>query len=285
MTLDAHLRAAARRLTNSETPLLDARILLKHVLDTDDGGLIARAGEKLSEAQEAAFLSLVARRSEGEPVAYLTGTKEFWSLSFRVTPDVLIPRDDSGALIEAALARRGRDEALRIVDLGTGSGCLLCALLSEFPNAEGVGVDRSGAALAIARANADRLGFAGRAQFIEGDWLMPLAGAFDLVIANPPYIPEGERAGLARDVAGYEPPEALFAGADGLDAYRAILAGLAPRLAPGALVLMECGSAQATPLSAMLARLAPGHALFTMTDMAGRPRGAGFDLTKREKRD
>ena len=285
MNIDAHLRAAARRLTNSDTPLLDARILLKHVLDTDDGGLIARAGENLTDAAAAAFASLVARRGEGEPVAYITGFKEFWSLPFRVTPDVLIPRDDSGALIEAALARRERGEVLRIADLGTGSGCLLCALLAEFPNAEGIGVDRSEAALAVARANAERLELAARAQFIKGDWLKPLSGAFDLVIANPPYIAEGDRAGLARDVAGYEPEGALFAGADGLDACRAILTGLAPRLAGGALVLMECGSGQVEALSAMLARLAPEHSLFTMTDMAGRPRGAGFDLRKGEKRD
>lgn len=285
MNIDAHLRAAARLLTNSETPLLDARILLKHVLDTDDGGLVARAGENLTAGEAAAFAALIARRREGEPAAYITGVKEFWSLSFNVTPDVLIPRDDSGALIEAALARRGRDEALRIADLGTGSGCLLCALLAEFPNAEGVGVDLSGAALGVARANAENLGLAARAQFIEGDWMAPLSGAFDLVVANPPYIAEADRAGLARDIAGYEPEAALFAGEDGLDAFRAILAGLAPRLARGALVLMECGSGQAEALSAMLARLAPEHSLFTMTDLAGRPRGAGFDLRKWEKRD
>ncbi|WP_165793842.1 peptide chain release factor N(5)-glutamine methyltransferase [Hyphococcus luteus] len=279
------LRLAAKELTQTQTPQLDARILLRHALSLDDAGLIAHANDPMPPAGADHYAALIARREKGEPVAYLTGVKEFWSLPFKVTPDVLIPRDDSGALIEAALARRGRDEPLRIVDLGTGSGCLLCALLSEFPNSEGVGVDASEAALAVARENAAALGLAGRARFLAGDWLQPLSGAFDIVIANPPYIPEGDRPGLARDVAGYEPSSALFAGADGLDAYRAILGGLAARLSKEALVLMECGSDQVAPLSAMLARLAPEKALFTMADLAGRPRGAGIDLRKTEKRD
>lgn len=285
MNIDAYLRAAAAQFKTSQTPLLDARILLKHVLETDDGGLIALANGPLTEEAASAYASLVARRAQGEPVAYITGVKEFWSLAFRVTPDVLIPRDDSGALIEAALARRGKKEPLRIADLGTGSGCLLCALLTEFPNGEGVGVDRSEAALGIAGNNAAALGLSDRAQFISGDWFEGLSGAFDLIVANPPYIAETDRAGLSRDVAGYEPHEALFAGADGLDACRAILRGLPARLSPDGLVLMECGSSQAEALQAMMGRIAPEKSLFTMTDLAGRPRGAGFDLRKSEKRD
>ena len=271
------LRHGAKSLTHSETPQLDARILLKFVLDTDNAGLIARANEKLDDVQGARFEALLARRIGGEPVAYITGVKEFWSLPFRVTPDVLIPRDDSGALIEAALARRGRDEVLRIADLGTGSGCLLCALLSEFPNAEGIGVDRSQAALSVARTNAESLGLAGQARFAAGDWLAPLSGEIDLIVANPPYIPDGDRAGLSRDVADFEPSGALFAGPDGFAAYREILKTLPARLSNDALVIMECGSGQAEMLAAMLGAIAGDSEIFTLSDLAGRPRGAGVD--------
>lgn len=285
VSIGGALLEAAKALPGSDTAQIDSRILLKQVLQTDDGGLIARANDALSADDAARFASLIARRAQGEPVAYITGVKEFWSLEFKVTRDVLIPRDDSGALIEAALKRRSRQEPLRIADLGTGSGCLLCALLSEFPNAQGAGVDKSEAALAIASFNAGALGLAGRARFLAGDWLAPLSGEFDLIIANPPYIRERDRAGLARDVRAYEPASALFAGADGLDAYRAILAGLADRLSGDALVLMECGSDQVGELCVLLARLAPENSLFTMSDLAGRPRGAGIDLRKRENRD
>ncbi|WP_395074355.1 peptide chain release factor N(5)-glutamine methyltransferase, partial [Hyphococcus sp.] len=228
-------------------------------------------------------------RAQSEPVAYITGVREFWSLEFKVTPDVLIPRDDSGVLIEAALARRSRDEKLRIADLGTGSGCLLCALLTEFPSSTGIGVDISLAALGIARENATTLGLAGRAQFAAGNWLERLTGEFDLIIANPPYIPVGDRQGLARDVAEYEPEGALFAGADGLDAYRQIIKQLPLRLVDDGLVLMECGAGQADSLAAMLDEIAGGVTPFTMRDLARRPRGAGFDRRKaansRQKKD
>ena len=285
VTIGEALRQGVAFLANSETPQLDARILLKHALCADDGALIARANDILSAAEAALFQSLLERRARSEPVAYITGEKEFWSLSFKVTPDVLIPRDDSGALIEAAIKRRRRDEPLRIADLGTGSGCLLCALLSEFPNAQGIGVDRSEAALKIAKTNAAALGFGERASFAAGDWLAPLTGAFDLIVANPPYIAETEAPGLSPDVAAYEPHGALFAGADGFDAYRAIIGRLSPFLARGGLVLMECGSTQTETLAAMLQDLAPENAIFTLYDLAGRPRGAGFDLRKGEKGD
>lgn len=285
VTIGEALRQGATRLTDSETPQLDARILLKHALGVDDGGLIARASEVMSETETARFTSLIDRRARSEPVAYITGEKEFWSLPFKVTPDVLIPRDDSGALIEAAIKRRRCDEPLRIADLGTGSGCLLSALLSEFPNAQGVGVDRSEAALGVARTNAAALGVGERAAFVGGDWLAPLTGAFDLIVANPPYIAETEAPDLSRDVAAYEPHGALFAGADGFDAYGAIIRQLPPFVAEGGLVLMECGSTQTETLAAMLRDLASENAIFTLYDLAGRPRGAGFDLRKGEKGD
>ncbi len=285
VTIGEALRQGATRLVNSETPQLDARILLKHALGIDDGALIACASEVISESEAARFASLIDRRAMSEPVAYITGEKEFWSLPFKVTPDVLIPRDDSGALIEAAIKRRRRDEPLRIADLGTGSGCLLCALLSEFPNAQGVGVDRSEAALGIARTNVAALGVGERVAFAPGDWLAPLTGVFDLIVANPPYIAETEAPALSRDVASYEPHDALFAGVEGLDAYSAIIRQLPSFVAEGGLVLMECGSTQTETLAAMLQELAPENAIFTLYDLAGRPRGAGFDLRKGEKGD
>lgn len=280
VTVGEALRLGATSLSESETPQLDARILLKHVLNVDDAGLIARARDPLSTQDCSQYDMLLARRARREPVAYITGVKEFWSLEFNVTPDVLIPRDDSGALIEAVLARRGREERLRIADLGTGSGCLLCALLSEFPHSLGVGVDCSAAALEVSRENARRLGFADRSKFVQGDWLAPLDGVFDIVIANPPYIPLGDRASLARDVSAYEPEGALYAGEDGLDAYRAIIAALPSRLSNDGLVVMECGANQTDSLAAMLTGIAGGAATFTMADLAGRPRGAGLDRRK-----
>ncbi|WP_428409788.1 peptide chain release factor N(5)-glutamine methyltransferase [Hyphococcus sp.] len=285
LTIGEALRSGAKFLANSETPQLDARILLKRALGADDASLIANADALLSGDDYNRYSELLKRRASSEPVAYITGEKEFWSLTFKVTPDVLIPRDDSGALIEAAIKRRGKEERLRIADLGTGSGCLLCALLTEFPEARGVGVDLSAAALAVARENAASLGLAERASFAAGDWLAPLSGAFDVVIANPPYIRETDASTLSQDVAAFEPHGALFAGPDGLDAYRAILKELPGHLAGDALVLMECGADQADSLGAMLGEIAPGDAIFTLYDLAKRPRGAGFDLRKREKKD
>jgi release factor glutamine methyltransferase len=277
------LTSGAKYLATSETPLLDARILLKHVLSIGDAELIARAREMLAPQAAEQFNALLMRRAQSEPVAYITGAKEFWSLNFKVTPDVLIPRDDSGALIEAVLARRNKNESLRIADLGTGSGCLLCALLTEFSSSRGVGVDLSPAALAVARENANALGLADRAQFVDGNWLAPLAGVFDLIIANPPYIPDGDREGLSRDVVAFEPEGALFAGADGLGAYREIITQLPSRLANDGLMIMECGAGQADSLASMLGEIAGDAALFTIRDLAARPRGAGFDRRQRVK--
>lgn len=277
MKIEQALKKGAEALAQSETPRLDARILIKHVLGTDDAGLIARANALLNPDLAAQFEALIRRRARGEPVAYLTGVKEFWSLEFKVTPEVLIPRDDSGALIEAALRRRDRHERLRIADLGTGSGCLLCVLLREFPQSTGVGVDCSETALALAGVNAEALGVGERAAFAPGDWLSSLDGPFDIIIANPPYIGEGERNDLARDVADFEPQSALFAGEDGLSAYREIIPQIPSRLSNDGLVIMECGADQADSLASMLTDIAESAGIFTMKDLAGRPRGAGFD--------
>lgn len=282
-TIDAKLRAAAARLANSETPLLDARVLMKLATGYDDAGLIAHGDATLTPEQRKRFDAAVARRATGEPVAYITGCKEFWSLEFRVTPEALIPRADSECLVEAALARRRPDQVRMILDLGTGSGCLLCALLAELPDAFGVGVDRAPAAAALARANADRLGLAVRAAFFAGDWAGALSGPYDIVIANPPYIRPGD-PGLSPDVK-WEPADALFAGPSGFEAFRAILAG-APRLvAPGGLFIAECGAEQASGLAEMVAETFPGAEITVLQDLKGRSRGILADREKLAKKD
>ena len=281
-SVEAALRHGADVLAASPTPALDARVLMKHLLDLDDSGLIARGRDVLPDAALRAYEALVARRAAHEPVAYITGEKEFWSLSFHVSADVLIPRDDSECLIEAAIARRGRDDPALILDLGTGSGCLLCALLAEFPQADGVGVDRSEAALAIAKANAARLGLGGRTRFVAGDWGGALAdralgGGFDIVIANPPYIREDARDSLSPGVVAYEPSGALFAGADGLDAYRAVLCDISRFLGENGLLVVEIGEDQSDDVANMVSKSLPNAAIDIVPDLAGRPRGVVAD--------
>ena len=276
-TIGAALRAAAAEFANSETPVLDARVLMKFATGLDDANLIARGDAMLTQKQREVFFGAVARRARGEPVAYITGVKEFWSLEFRVTPDVLIPRADSECLIEAVLARREKNAPLRILDLGTGSGCLVCALLSELPAAMGIGVDRSPAAVMLARANAARLGFAQRSAFLAGDWAQALSERFDVVIANPPYIRARAQAGLAPDVRLYEPAGALYGGPDGLDACRAILKGLARVTAPDGLVVLECGWDQAGALAEMVSKSLPARTVEIINDLKGRSRGVLAD--------
>ncbi len=273
LTLGLALREAAAQLKAVQTPLLDARILLKLATGLDDAGVIARSDDKLPTDQAKMFAGLVKRRAAGEPVAYITGVKEFWSLEFHVSPDVLIPRDDSECLIEAVIARRDKHAPYKILDLGTGSGCLLCALLEEFPNSLGTGVDCSAAAIAIARANSRKLGLAPRARFLVGDWAKTLEGGFDIIIANPPYIPEGDRAGLPVDVADYEPARALFAGESGFNAYQAILADAPRILSPGGRIVLEAGDGQAGRLVEMVTKTFPDAEILTINDLKGRPRG------------
>lgn len=277
-SIDAVMREGARRLGGGEGAMLDARILMQFVTRFDDVGLISAGPGAATPDQQHAFLALIARRAAGEPVAYLVGEKEFWSLRFEVTPDVLIPRGDSETLIEAVLARRSGRGALKMLDLGVGSGCLLCALLSEFAHAWGVGVDRAPAAVRIARKNAAALGYASRSAFFVGDWMSALAGRFDIVVANPPYIPEGERASLPRDVVDFEPAQALFGGKQGCDFYEEIL-NAAPRIMnEGALLAIEAGDGQAERLARLCADAFPGAAAHIRRDLKGAPRAVVIDL-------
>jgi release factor glutamine methyltransferase len=241
------LRAAA-----IEGPRMEARLLLSHVLDCRAEDLLRdpRAAVPLDQAQR--FAGLVQRRLRHEPVAFLLGWQEFWSLRFAVSPATLIPRADSEALVEAALeAFPDRRAPLRVLDLGTGTGCLLLAVLSEYPNATGLGLDLNPAAAALAAGNARALGLAGRAGFLAADWAAPLAGRFDLVLSNPPYIEAATIPGLMPEVAGHEPRAALDGGADGLVAYRAVLADLPRLLRPGGRAVLELGAGQGPAVAAL----------------------------------
>lgn len=262
------VRRIAARLQEAgiETPRREARLVLAHALGREPATLGA-AGD----VPEDCGLALAERRARREPLAYITGRREFWSLEFEVSPATLIPRPDSETLIEAALAARPeRGRVRRILDLGTGTGCLLLAALSEYPEAFGLGVDLSPEAAMLARRNARRLGMQDRAAFLAGDWAEALAGRFDLILANPPYIPALEIAALMPEVSDHEPRLALDGGADGLDAYRRIVAGLPASLAAGGVAILELGIDQADAVAA-LARGA-GYSAESRADLAGVPR-------------
>jgi release factor glutamine methyltransferase len=240
---------AALRQAGIDDPRREARLLLAHALGRDPAALIGAARETVPDA---GFDALVARRAARVPLSQVLGMREFWSQRFRVTADVLTPRPETETLIEAALAALpDRGAVARVLDLGTGSGCLLAAALSEFPRAFGTGIDRSVAALAVACGNLLALGLADRAALVRADWHAPLAGPFDLVLSNPPYIEQAAIAALDPEVATYEPRLALDGGPDGLVAYRAILDGLAGKLAPGGVAILELGAGQAEAVAAI----------------------------------
>ena len=253
----------------------DARLLMAHALRLDRAELIANGERPLTDDETKAIEALAERRRRREPVARIFGSKEFWNLNLQVSPAVLLPRPETETVVEAALdfvAHAGlRAQRLRILDIGTGSGALLLALLGELPNAAGVGTDISAAALAVARANAERCGLAGRARFLACDMAAGVQGPFDLIVANPPYVARGEIATLAPEVRDYDPALALDGGADGLDGYRAIAAGVPALLAPDGRLIVELGAGQEAPVRALFsnAGLAVGAA---REDLAGIPR-------------
>ena len=250
---------------------LDARLLVCAACGIDHATLVRDPESPLGPAADA-LSRLVARRLARVPLSRLLGRREFWGLPFAIGPEVLDPRPETEGVVGAVLDAIGgrRATPLRLLDLGTGSGAILCALLHELPGAFGVGLDRSAAACRLARGNAATLGLAGRAAFACGSWADALGGRFDAIVANPPYIPRGDLAGLEPEVREHDPAAALDGGADGLDAFRAIVPQLAGLLAPAGVAAFECGHEQGEPVAALLrARLAEVRVL---KDLAGHDR-------------
>ena len=259
---EALAAAAAKLEPISQTSRLDAELLMAHALGVAREEMLLA---QLDRETPTVFDPLVERRLRHEPVAYIVGRRAFWTIEIEVGPGVLIPRPDSETLIEAAVEHFGSGGPARILDLGTGPGTLLLAALDRWPSATGVGIDRSEAALAFARRNAERLGLAARAEIRCGDWAEGLDERFDLVLCNPPYVEEG--APLDPEVAQWEPAAALYAGADGLDAYRRLAPALAPLIAPGGVACIELGAGQAEAATRLFE--AQGFAVSTRRDLAG----------------
>jgi release factor glutamine methyltransferase len=230
--------------------------LIGEMLGLDLTGLVTSANRTLSADESERLESSARRRLAGEPVARILGHREFWGLSLELSPATLVPRPDTETVVELALeilrAAGALDRPLRIADLGTGSGAILLALLSELPHACGIGTDISTEALQTAEANAARVGLADRAGFVSCDYASGLSGAFDLIVSNPPYIRSADIAGLAAEVRDYDPPAALDGGPDGLDGYRALIPQAAGLLAPGAALVVEAGEGQSAGIEALM---------------------------------
>ncbi|MDQ8756698.1 peptide chain release factor N(5)-glutamine methyltransferase [Sphingosinicella sp. LHD-64] len=258
MTVQDALRDAARRLESvSATPRLDAELLMAHALGVAREVLLL--AHTRAEAP-AGFGPLLERRLAHEPVAYILGRRAFWTIELEVGPGVLVPRPDSETLIAAAIDHFGTGRPATILDLGTGPGTLLLAALDQWPDARGLGIDRSETALAYARRNAERLGLADRADLHLGDWGEGIDGPFDLILCNPPYIESA--APLPAGVADWEPPEALYAGPDGLDDYRRLAPEIARLLAPGGVACVEIGAGQEAAVTAIF-----GYRRFTVSSL------------------
>lgn len=269
MTVTGALRAAIPRLRAAgvDDPARDARALLAHAAGLTPERLTLHLTDPLTEAQAATFAAHIAARSARQPVAQIIGSRLFWGRAFCVNRDVLDPRPETEVLVEQALSQ----PFSRLLDLGTGSGAILITLLAECPQATGMGVDLSAAALTVARGNARLLGVMGRAEFRQSNWFAGVDGAFDLIVSNPPYIAAAEMPALAPEVRDWEPPEALTPGGDGLDAYRAIAAGVGPHLAPGGRLLVEIGPTQGAAVAALFSA-AGLESLRVIADLDGRPR-------------
>jgi len=261
------------------SPELDARLLVGHALGLDHAALAAADGRSLGADQDAAIATMAQRRLAGEPVARILEFKEFWSLPLRIDAATLVPRPETETVVEAALAavdeRGPRTRPLRIADIGTGSGAILLALMSELPHAFGVGTDVSGGALAVARDNAQRLGLS--AHFVASDLIAALRGPFDVIVSNPPYIASDDIAALPADVRDFDPHSALDGGPDGLTVYRAIAAAVPALLGTGGALIVELGFGQAEPVAALFAAagLVPSPARH---DLNGVPRALAATL-------
>lgn len=269
MTAAAALRAATARLAAAgvEGAARDARLLLAEAMGLAADRLTLHLAEALEATAAARFDAFVREREGRRPVAQILGRRDFWGRTFRVTRDTLDPRPETETLIAEALS----EPFARVLDLGTGTGCILLTLLAERAAATGLGTDLSAAALAVAEGNARALGLADHATFVRADWFDGVAGRFDLLVSNPPYIAAAEMAGLAPEVRDWEPPGALSPGGDGLDAYRAICAAAPGHLAAGGRLLLEIGPTQGAAVSA-LARAAGLAGVRVLPDLDGRDR-------------
>jgi release factor glutamine methyltransferase len=286
-TVEAARRALAVRLKIAaiESADLDARLLTGHALGLDLTGLILAAQRQLTPGESARIEEFARRRLAGEPVARILGEKEFWGLPLQLSSATLVPRPDTETVVELALelvrADGDLNRPLRIADLGTGSGAILLALLSELPAAQGFGTDISDGALQTAGANAARAGLSDRATFIACDYASGLAGPFDLIVSNPPYIRSADIDGLAADVRKYDPPAALDGGADGLDAYRVLIPQAAGLLAPRAALVVEAGEGQSAQIQALMTAAGLMPIIAPKADLAGIPRAvAGHKMAR-----
>jgi release factor glutamine methyltransferase len=269
-TIAELLREGARRLTESgiDNPRLESRLLLSHALSRSSEDLIR---DLTATADPANFDSLVARRAAREPLAFILGWREFWSLRFHVSPSTLIPRPDSEAVVEAALALAPDSPArLRVLDLGTGTGCLLLAFLHERPGAFGIGIDLAEQAARLASQNAHDLGLAARCAFLCGNWASAINGRFDLVLSNPPYVAAHDMDALMPDVRSHEPLAALDGGRCGMTAYRAIIATLRRLLHSTGAAVLELGAGQFSAVASMAGEA--GFKVACRPDLSGTPR-------------
>jgi release factor glutamine methyltransferase len=271
-------RALARAFSAAglDTPELDARILVAHALGLDHTGLAAAPDRRLDADEVESIGFLAARRLRREPVARILGEKEFWGLPIRISAETLVPRPETETVVEAALdaiaAHDSRAREIKVADLGTGSGALLCALLHELPNAFGVGSDLDARALKTAGENAGRLGFRARARFVMCNFGAALAGPFDLVVSNPPYVKSEEIDSLSPEVREHDPRLALDGGQDGLASYRAIAADAKRLLAPRGHLIVEIGAGQAHAAAAVFCAAGLGVTESPRQDLAGRDR-------------
>jgi release factor glutamine methyltransferase len=286
-TVEAARRALTARIKSVavDSAELDARILTGHALGLDLTGLISSAQRQLTPDESARLEAFARRRLAGEPVARIIGEKEFWGLPLQLSSATLVPRPDTETVVELALellrAGGNLNRPLRIADLGTGSGAILLALLSELPAAQGFGTDISERALQTAEANAARAGLSDRATFITCDYASGLTGRFDLIVSNPPYICSADIDGLAAEVRNHDPLAALDGGADGLDAYRALIPQAAGLLAPDAALVVEAGEGQSAQIQALMTAAGLISATAPKADLAGIPRAvAGHKMAR-----
>ena len=256
LTVGRYLNQIAQRLEEAgiESPRLDARIMVSHVLRMEPSEVFLRSNDRIDLALQDNINALVERRLAKEPVSRITGKREFWGLSFELSADTLDPRPDTETLVEVVLEMKANfaDRPIKILDLGTGTGCILLALLNECPKASGVGIDVSAGAVSVARSNAQRLGLSDRAKFAVADWADGIKDEFDIVVSNPPYVAEVDRNTLPEDVERYDPSTALFGGSDGFDAYHTLIPEVNRVLCPSGFCAIEVGVDQAGTVSEMM---------------------------------